>query len=129
MSNEQEFKYFSCVEGRVVTRFGHPDIYIGVKHSKDGWAWDTKEIVAIPTAEVSRYYREYKKQVKNGSLKDRTKKEHSEYLKDLEKQEEERLAAVEKELNDNATETLVESDEETETKPAKKSKKSGKEKG
>lgn len=74
-----EFKYYSSVYGRVVPRFGTSS-YIGAVMGKDGFEWDEVKIVAIPMTEFARYRKEYTKNVKNGSIMERTLKDREDWI-------------------------------------------------
>ncbi len=91
-----KFKYFSCVKGKVVPRFGTAS-YIGARRTHDGFEFDEEKVVAIPEDEVTRYGREYRNalRVSHGGpcLKERTKAEFGAFL---EKRAEQQKRAAEK---------------------------------
>lgn len=90
-----DFQYFSCVKGHVVPRYG-TDVYIGVNRTAGGWEWDEDRVVAIPVTECAQYKREYLRAVREGSLIQREKKDHTAYLKTQEQQQEVSEKPVEK---------------------------------
>jgi len=62
------FRYFRSVEGKVVPRYGTA-IFIGVKRDKvQGWVWNTDLVVRIPESETTRYLREYRRALEDGSM-------------------------------------------------------------
>ena len=76
MTNE-DYRYFSCVEGHVVARFGSGQLYIGVQRDPaHGWVWDPDAVVAIPTTQMIRYHREYSRALREGALIERTREEY-----------------------------------------------------
>jgi hypothetical protein len=48
---------------------------------KGGHVWDESEVVAIPEIDTIRYFREYKRVVKEGSLIERTKEDYDSWVK------------------------------------------------
>lgn len=78
--------FVSCVEGQPVARFGSK-VLIGADRDPENprkIRYRTKEIVAIPVAEASRYCREYARAIEDESLKARTAAEWSEQQRKLE---------------------------------------------
>lgn len=81
-----EFRYFSCVEGSAVRRFG-TDAHIGAKVVPgEGYVFDPEAVVAIPASECRRYVREYNNVLRrNGrtgrpALIERTEKDYNKYI-------------------------------------------------
>jgi len=76
MTNE-DYRYFSCVEGHVVARFGSGQLFIGVQRDPEhGWVWDPQAVVAIPKTQMIRYHREYSRALREGALIERTREEY-----------------------------------------------------
>jgi hypothetical protein len=80
-----KFRYFSCVEGCAVRRFG-TDATIGARLVPgEGYVFNPDAVVAIPEAEVRRYTREYANALKvspltgKASLVERTEKDYEKY--------------------------------------------------
>jgi hypothetical protein len=62
------FRYFKSVEGRVVPRYG-TTTFIGVQRDqKVGWVWDTSAITRVPEYETTRYGKEYRRALSDGSM-------------------------------------------------------------
>lgn len=65
-------KYFSCVEGAAVTRYG-TDRFIGARRTADkGMVFFPERVIAIPDDEAKKYVREYRNAVRNRVLVVRT---------------------------------------------------------
>jgi hypothetical protein len=67
-----EMRYFSCVPGRTVARFGTRE-FIGARRTPDAMLFDPTKIVAIPVTECLRYHREYRNALRRKELIERTK--------------------------------------------------------
>lgn len=81
-----KFRYFSCVEGSAVRRFG-TDAHIGARVVPGrGYVFDPDAVVPVPEDECRRYVREYANALKrNGRtgrpcLVERTEDDYSRYL-------------------------------------------------
>lgn len=69
--------FLSSVEGQPVTRYGTKTL-IGAERDRVNPTvvhYDTRTIVAIPHAELTRYRREYTDAIRDGSLRQRTAKQ------------------------------------------------------
>jgi hypothetical protein len=66
-AKETQFRYFRCVEGHVVPRFGTTS-FIGVHRSYPGWEWNPEDVTAIPVEDCKRHLRSYNRALKDGSL-------------------------------------------------------------
>ena len=84
---ESKFKYFSCVKGVVVQRFG-TDTFIGVRKTSKGWVWNEERVIRLPENEVTRYIREYNNAIKAEALVERTEKDFDDYWKKVEEEAE-----------------------------------------
>lgn len=71
--NTSDFRYFKSVEGHIVMRPG-TGIAIGATRSLDGWVFND-EINAIPRTEIQKYFAEYSRAFRNGSLVECTAEE------------------------------------------------------
>ena len=77
--------FVSSVEGQPVTRYGTKTL-IGAERDRVNPTqihYDTRAIIAIPHAELSRYRREYAGAIRDGSLRERTAKQWVEQQKKL----------------------------------------------
>jgi len=96
----QQFKYFSSVEGHIVTRFislrSPVAQYIGAKRIGKKITWNTKEVVAIPLQEFTKYRREFRRALRDGSLKERTEAEFKVWQAERTKEDEEAKAKADK---------------------------------
>ena len=73
----QDFYYVSSVKGRLVTRYvslqqPSPQ-YIGATRQGRVVTFNTEAVVALPAVEWKRHRREYRKLIRNKSLRERTK--------------------------------------------------------
>lgn len=103
-------RYLSSVKGFAVSRYGHgygPDSGLGCRRTKDGFVWDTDEIVAIPHGEALRFQAEYDGHVRRGELVERR---HAEWVARVKSQ----AAAAERALEAQrlAAETAAENADE-----------------
>lgn len=76
-------RFFSCVPGHVVSRYGsgsakYKASQIGAARPTDGapYAWDELAITAITEKEVATYAREYNAAVAEGALLERTEDDY-----------------------------------------------------
>lgn len=80
----QAFKYFSSVEGRIVTRF--PSLrspvaqYIGARREGKKIIWNTDEVVAVPQTEFRKFRAEYRRALRDKSLVERDEKAYKGWL-------------------------------------------------
>jgi hypothetical protein len=66
-----KMRYFSCVEGRAVPRFG-TDTYIGCHRvAGKGFVFDPSKVVAIPEEEVNRRLKDYRNALRRGDIVER----------------------------------------------------------
>lgn len=126
-----EFRYFSCVQGSVVQRFGTGS-YIGVSKEpgKTDWVWDEEKVVPIPKDECLRYHREYQNALRNKSISERTEEEYKKYLAREEKQAKElqkKIAKERAEAEKSAARASQEQDPSLENKKENDSEKGGSE--
>ena len=86
MGGELDFGLFvSCVQGQPVTRFG-TKVLIGADRDPENRRkvrYRTKEVVAIPRSEATRYAREYARAIAEGELKERTESDWREYQRQM----------------------------------------------
>lgn len=75
--NASDFRYFKSVEGHICIRPGTRNA-IGADRSPTGWTFDTAKINAIPVAEIQKYFSEYSRFFRNGSLVECTAEEWEE---------------------------------------------------
>ena len=78
-------KFFSCVKGKLVSRYGAAGVYIAARFAPEGLVFDEEAIVAIPDEEIEVHGRRYAKHVKAGDLKERSEKDFGEYVDRLAK--------------------------------------------
>jgi hypothetical protein len=79
MSDSPFAIFVSCVEGRLVSRFG-TSCYVGADFDKDNnLRFDVDMVVAIPHAEMAVYRREYEKHLRCGDLLARTVEDFESY--------------------------------------------------
>ena len=71
--------YLSCVAGRAFSRFG-TGTAIGCEFSPgEGYRFDERVIVSLSVDEVMRYGAEYRRGVRRGDLRERTREEFEAY--------------------------------------------------
>lgn len=77
---EIELRYFSCVPGSAVPRWGSAS-FIGATRSGQGFVWNSDAVVAVPVADTARYRREYGRALRDGQLKERTREDFDKWQK------------------------------------------------
>lgn len=95
-----EYRYFSCVEGKIARRHGAKNQYVGAKLVPSGdiaarslagptaegsfvWFWDTARVTRISLQEINMYGREYNRALSEGALIERSRRDYDAYIKSL----------------------------------------------